>query len=371
MKPFSLLVAISILAAFIFVFGSKFGVSLSAFPPLAAIMDAQKADKKVSNVFRTVDGGNVWFAQSAVNAKENIGNMSIYDISLDVIDSNIAYIGTAQNGMFRTINNGQNWEKIYDRNNILSQTASVLKIEQDKKNPDNIYVAAFQNQRGVFLKSTDGGLSFIQTYITELDKYTVNAIAIDPSANHTIYIGTSQGGFFTSVDFGQTWAATEWIPGKIADIVINPHQSSEIYVVTNDRGLFRTQDKGKTWKNFSKEISKAAASNQAIALEIDPSNSNILYLAVTNGMLKSTDRGVTWKYLELLIPPKNLPVDSIKIDQNNRAVIYVGVKDLIYRSNDSGTNWSVIQIPIVAKERRIGVIEVDKRDSNSVYLGIK
>ncbi len=375
MKPASLIIVLLIITGFIvfLVPSADDGSVLTAFPPLKAILDNQQEKKQtpqVSNIYRTVDGGKIWFAQSWITADKKIPNVSIFDIVFDVNDSNIVYAATAA-GLYKTTNNGQNWDKVFDRNQILLPTASVFRVVQDKKNPENIYVAAYQNNRGVFLKSTDGGLSFLQTYITEFEKYAVTAIAVDPSKNNIIYIGTTQGGFFASYDFGETWQALYWITGQISDIIINDKNPSEIYVTTSNRGLFRTQDGGKTFKSFTREISRAAAYNNVISLQIDPANSNILYLGVTNGLLKSTNRGKTWKFVNMLIPPANLPLDSVKVDPTDRNNIYVAVGDLIYKSEDGGENWSVQQIILPSKERRIGVISIDKKDSNNVYLGVK
>lgn len=345
------------------------------FPPFKALQSngsqIAKQKQETGSIFRTIDGGKIWFAQSVINTQIGNRDIKIYDIVLDVKDSNIVYAGTYGHGIIKSVNNGQNWEQVFDRNNILLPNASVLKIAQDRKNPDFLYIAAYQNDRGVFLKSTDGGLSFIQTYITEFDKYAVSSIAINPAKNNIIYIGTTQGGFFTSYDFGETWEATKWITGSISDIVTNPANSKEIYVATSNRGLFRTSNEGKTWKGFSKELSRAAARNQVRSIQIDPINTNTIFLGVTNGVLRSTNRGASWEFLGLLIPPKNLPIDAVKINPINRNEIYVAAHDLIYKSEDGGINWSVQRIILSNKEKRIAEIEIDKKDPKNVYLGIR
>ncbi|MEK7453065.1 MAG: YCF48-related protein [Patescibacteria group bacterium] len=376
MKPLALIIVVGILFGIATLILSSSGESiLGSFPPLKALVNKNKnANKKIetSNIFRTIDEGEVWFPQSnTISADTKIGNIGVLDIALDVVDSNIGYVGTASNGLYKTINNGQNWEKLFDRNQVLLPNAGVLRVVQDTRKPDNIYLAAYQNERGVFLKSTDKGLSFIQTYIAEYDKYAVSAITVDPKNSNVIYIGTTQGGFFKSSDYGSSWEVIEWITGSISEIVINNRNTNEIYVATSDRGLFRTEDGGKKWKNFAKEISKAAASNQVKSIQIDPTNANILYLGVTNGLLKSLDRGESWKFLEMLIPPTNLPIDSVKVDPTDRNNVYVGVKDLIYKSEDGGTNWSVKRIILPTKEKRISVITIDTKEPQSVYLGIR
>ncbi|MBI3671728.1 hypothetical protein HY249_02955, partial [Candidatus Azambacteria bacterium] len=132
-----------------------------------------------------------------------------------------------------------------------------------------------------------------------------------------------------------------------------------------------TEDGGKKWKNFGEELSRAASYNQIKSIQLDPTNSNIIYLGVTNGVLKSTDRGESWKFLDMLIPPTNLPIDSVKVDQTDRNNVYVSVKDLIYKSEDGGVNWSVQRITLPTKEKRISVITIDTKEHQSVYLGIR
>jgi photosystem II stability/assembly factor-like uncharacterized protein len=375
MKPIALIIVLSIIIAFILVFTSSSVSIFSSFPPFKALQSngtgVIQQKKETGSIYRTIDSGKIWFPQSVISTQIGNGDIRIYDIVLDARDSNIVYAGTYGHGIIKSVNNGQDWEQIFDRNNILFSNSSVLKIVQDRKNPDILYVAAYQNKRGVFLKSTDGGLSFIQTYITELDEYAVSAIAINPAKNNIIYLGTTQGGFFTSHNFGETWEATKWITGSISDIVTNPSNSKEIYVVTSNRGLFRTSDGGRTWKGFSKELSRAAARNQIRSIQIDPINTNIIFLGVTNGVLRSTDRGASWEFLGLLIPPKNLPIDAVKINPVNRNEIYVAAHDLMYKSEDGGINWSVQRIPLSNKEKRIAEIEIDRKDPKNVYFGVR
>jgi len=375
MKPISLIIVLSIIVAFLLVFYSGSVNIFSSFPPLKALQSNSSSSttiekKETGSIFRTIDGGKVWFSQSVINAKGS-SDIGIYDIKFDVNDSNVIYAGTSGHGIIKSVNNGQNWDQIFDRNETLLSNASVLRIVQDRKDPELIYVAAYQNNRGVFLKSTDGGISFNQTYITEFDEYAVSSITINPAKNNIIYLGTTQGGFFTSYDYGETWEATYWITGSISDIVINPSNSNEIYVATSNRGLFRSSNGGKTWRGFSKELSKAAARNQIRSLQIDPINTNTLFLGVTNGVLKSTNRGASWEFIGLLIPPKNLPIDAVKINPINKNEIYVSAQDMIYKSDDGGVNWSVQRITLPGKDKRIAEIEIDRKDPKNVFFGVR
>ena len=369
MKPVSLLIILAIILAGLLVF-TPFSMKemFGSFPLFQVISQERAATMTSAPIFRTIDGGTTWFQQASLSATEALPAFNVLDLTLDVQDSTIIYAGTEGNGLYRSFNNGQNWEKVADRNNVLSPSASVYKIVQDRFNINNIYIAAFQNKFGVFLKSTDGGISFNQTYISQLENYPLEAIAINASSSNIIYAGTAQGGFLISQDYGETWKVAEWLTAQIADIVVNPGNASEIYVTTKNRGLFRSVDGGYTWKNFSKELSKVGGTGNIKMLRIDQLNASALYLALASGLVQSENRGATWKYAAILIPPRALPVDSVAIDPTNSKNIFVGVGNLIYKSQDGGTNWSVQKLNA---EKRIARILIDSKNPQSVFLGMK
>ena len=369
MKPVSLLIILAIILAGLLVF-TPFSIKemFGSFPLFQVISQERAATMTRAPIFRTIDGGTTWFPQASLSATEALPAFNVLDLKLDVQDSTIVYAGTEGNGLYRSFNNGQNWEKVADRNNVLSPGASVYKIVQDRFNINNIYIAAFQNKFGVFLKSTDGGISFNQTYISQLENYPLEAIAINASSSNIIYAGTAQGGFLISQDYGETWKVAEWLTAQIADIVVNPGNASEIYMTTKNRGLFRSVDGGYTWKNFSKELSKVGGTGNIKMLRIDQSNASTLYLALASGLVQSENRGATWKYAAILIPPRALPVDSVAIDPTNSKNIFVGVGNLIYKSQDGGTNWSVQKLNA---EKRIARILIDSKNPQSVFLGMK
>ncbi|HEY4519278.1 MAG TPA: YCF48-related protein [Candidatus Paceibacterota bacterium] len=375
MKPLSLIIVMSLIIGAILVFSpvslrniiASFplfkGLGTASEKPAATQLSAQQAI-----IWRTIDGGATWFPQTAVEADANLPEVSVLDIVFDKENSNIIYAGTEGAGLYRSFNNGQNWEKLIDRNGVLADNALVYKIVQDGKNVNNIYLAVFQDKRGMFLKSTDGGISFTRTYLTQLENYPVEAIAVNPSASNIIYMGTKQGGFFVSRDYGETWNAAKWITGQIIDIVVNPRNTDEIYAATRDRGLFRSSDGGETWHDFNKELARVSARHAISSFILESVNGDALYLAIANGLVKSNNRGRIWEFVNILIPSKALPVDAIAIDPGNPDMINVGVDTLLYKSEDGGVNWSVQKLDTA---KRIAIMTIDEKDPKSILLGMK
>ncbi|MCR4322945.1 MAG: YCF48-related protein [Candidatus Azambacteria bacterium] len=375
MKPLALIIVIAIITAAVLIFTPvSLNQILVSFPLFQSLADKntplQQGNIAVdrASIIRSIDSGTTWFPQVAIDAGSSIPSVSVLNLTLDHIDSNIIYAGTEGDGLYKSVNNGQNWEKMYDRNRILADDATIFDVAQDPRDVNNMYIAAFQNKYGVFLKSTDGGASFVQTYISQLENYPVEAIALHPSASNMVYIGTGQGGVFVSEDFGETWKVVKWLTGSVTNIVINPYNSFEMYAVVRGRGLFRSADGGREWKEFSRELSRISAHNNVMMFTMDPGDPNILYLALANGLIRSNNKGGTWEFVKILIPPNALPVDSIAVDPKNSRKIYVGVGALVYQSLDGGINWSVQKL---ATQKRISEILIDPKDTRSIFLGMK
>ena len=375
MKPLALIIVIAIIASAVLIFTPlSMNEIIASFPLFRSLADKsttlQRGDSAIdkASIIRSIDSGTTWFPQVAIDAGNNIPSVSVLNLALDRADSNIIYAGTEGDGLYKSVNNGQNWEKMFDRNRILADNAIIFDVAQDPRDVNTMYVVSFQNKYGVFLKSTDGGMSFTQTYISQLENYPVETIALHPSFGNILYIGTGQGGVFMSEDFGETWKVVTWLTGPVADLVINPNNPSEMYAVVRNRGLFRSTDGGRAWKEFSRELSRISPYNNVIMFAMDPGNTNVLYLALANGLVRSENKGSTWEFVKILIPPNALPVDSIAIDPKNSRRIYVGVSSLLYQSLDGGTNWSVQKL---ATHKRISDIVIDPRDSQSIFLAMK
>ena len=144
-------------------------------------------------------------------------------------------------------------------------------------------------------KSSDGGATFSPIF----DKYaqSIGTVALDPSdPDNVIWVGTGEtwtrnsvsigDGLYRSTDGGRNWKE---IPGfenseRIASVEINPNNSNEVYVGvlgalwgdSEDRGVYKTTDGGKTWD----KILYLGPSTGAADVIMDPKNPNILYASM-------------------------------------------------------------------------------------------
>ena len=174
----------------------------------------------------------------------------------------------------------------------------------------------------------------------------VNTIAFHPTNPNIIYVGAPAGGFWKSVNGGQTWiTTTDFLTNLgVSDIAINPSNPNEIFIITGDRdagdtysyGLMKSLDGGLTFNttSLSFNVTNYYRGNRVL---IDPNNTDVLIVATSNGIYRSSDGGNTF-----VNTFSSANLTDIEFHTTNSNIIYGASKGntSIYKSTDNGINWS-------------------------------
>lgn len=125
-------------------------------------------------------------------------------------------------------------------------------------------------------------------------------ITLDPSNPHTIFTGSYR--VWRSKNDGDNWTAVSPnLDGSaISAIEVAPANGRRVYVATENGGFFRSLDGGNTW---SPNLSSSILPGYTITrLESHPRNANLIFATVANfghsHVFRSRDGGVTWEDLD-------------------------------------------------------------------------
>lgn len=292
------------------------------------------------------DMGQTW---EQINVRDDalvFSSLNFLSIAIDPLDSKTIYLGTRENGLYKSSDKGKTWKRVWD--DVLSKWANVYDIALDSR---NIYIATYQDKRGRFFRSRDGGETWDEVYVVNELARAVFSIAVD---DRNIYIGTAQGGLLKSGDQGDSWQIVHWFDDVISDIAIS---GNEIYVSTFDQGMYRL--KNGEWVLLDMEDYSQAQNIEKIAL-----GGGAIYTASRYGVLVSHDRGETWEEIETVSPANTTPVMSLST--NN--FLFYGASSILYNSLDGGKRWIVNQLPDEKTEVR--ALAVDPRNPNNIYVGM-
>ena len=188
----------------------------------------------------------------------------------------------------------------------------------------------------------------------------VTGIAIHPKEPDLIYIRTDVGGLFKwNKKFSKWEQLLDWVEynnvayRNVDGLVLDPNNPDIVYI-TAGKDVLKSVDRGKTWKNTG--LGKVFMGNgddrwKGENIAVDPVNSNILCCGTRNdGLYYSSDAANTWQSIvnvpsgKINIGIRSIVFDAHSIKNGKCQVIYIGLPGVgIYRSNDAGKSFEFLQ----------------------------
>jgi len=185
----------------------------------------------------------------------------------------------------------------------------------------------------------------------------VNAIAIDPRSDNTVYIGAAEGGVWKTTDGGNTWTPLTDGQASLASgaIALDPTNPDTVYVGTGEQnfsgdsyygaGILKSTDAGATWTN----IVGPFLLDQIGAIVVNPANTQIVLCASDQGVWRSSDGGQTWTKT-LTGTATDLALDPGAPESVYAAIGYIagaffginGNLNGVYHSTDGGLTWQAL-----------------------------
>ncbi len=245
-----------------------------------------------------------------------------------------------------------------------------------------------------------------------LDGNAVSAIAVDPKAPTTVFVGLSSGGSSTGVyrtkDGGKNWSAlTNGVPAQGVH-ALAVHATQSFVIASAGIGIYRSTDGGDSWTESMNDP------GDVFSVVFHPTQNMAWTVTTQNGIYTSTDGGGSWVHVTSTgLPPLNtvglgpLAYDGSKLylgtggqgvyvssdggttftgpgtglpqafaDTVNAlvataarpgVVLALTNADGLYRSNDSGATWSKVTM---TDRTRYGALLIDPRSSNGFYVSV-
>src|SRR5258708_209146 len=177
----------------------------------------------------------------------------------------------------------------------------------------------------------------------------VNAIAIDPRDNNTVYIGAAEGGGWKTTDGGANWTPLTDDQPSIANgaIALDPTNPDIVYVGTGEEnfaqdsyygaGILKSTDGGKTWTNMVGPFLRAVIGSMAI----HPANGQVILLTTSSGIWRSEDGAANWTRVLSGVGT------FVLFDPTNGDIAYAALGNTggsslngVYKSTDGEKTWS-------------------------------
>ncbi|MFC1675274.1 hypothetical protein ACFL1K_05270 [Candidatus Omnitrophota bacterium] len=236
---------------------------------------------------------------------QNIGreNLDLRSVLIDLDDPRIIYAGSS-NSILRSEDGGDSWRRILS---VRGDNSEVNFILSDPRNKGDLYAATGS---GLYY-SRNQGVRWKRVFKGKSDEEGQCAIVVVSPG--TIYLGTRAGLFF-SRNNGRNWIRSSGKLGdsRILSIALDSGDTDYVYAASVD-GVFRTKDEGKSWQEIylaspaeknndngdeeSTDQDESSKTSDLRYITIDPNNPAHLYLATSNGVYKSQDRGERWQLL--------------------------------------------------------------------------
>jgi len=329
------------------------------------------------------------------------------------------FIGAGPGGLWKTVNNGNNFESIFDNEN----TSTIGDVAVAPSDHNIVWVgtgeANLRNSTyygdGVY-KSVDGGTRWKHMGLKET--HHIGKILIHPTVPNIVYVAAQghyysdneERGVYKSTNGGKSWTRVLTVKDGdtyvgATDLVMDPSDPNTLYATSYQRirrpwgfsgagpasGIHKTTNAGRSWTKLSNGLPGGLIGK--IGLALYPKNPDILYAiiedansskltyeerlreimngkpskepTVGNIVYRTDDGGRSWRRVsEGTVGERANYYGQIIVDPNNEDVLYV-LSSQVDISKDGGKTWS--RAFEYAGDNH--VLWIDPRDSRHMLLG--
>lgn len=254
------------------------------------------------------------------------GSAHVYTVEQSISNEDVLYAGTANAGVWKSVDHGENWIPVTYNLDV----NSVYAIEIDHTNENIVYAPMFNT----IMKSTDGGSTWNNTGDAAFQSTSifVRDIVSDPDNNLVVMAACDQG-LYRTANGGTTW--TQISPDFHLEVEFHPTDSDIVYTVSRDANdgnqdddytyFHKSIDNGVTFTNYTNGWPSGSGHQRRTEISVSPDRPSNVYAHATGsinggsglyGIYKSVDEGETWTF-ECCGPqpggPPDLPTGNINI----------------------------------------------------------
>ncbi len=317
-------------------------------------------------VLRSADHGSSWEPRNYVGSSKKgditIAGVSVLTLEFDPKDPAILYLGTADNGAFKTTNHAEKWERMGP------STGPVQNIAINSQNTDEIYLT----QKNVIYRSQDQGHVW-NIIDSEPRGLTINDFVVDSYLPDRLYRGLANGELQKSMNQGISWSLVHDFGSSIKKVLVDPRDTRRIFVFTATKGVFRSTNLGLDWVSLADNLVGKNTKKKKEILSFkdavfDFSKPSSLLYASQYGLYRTDDNGETWKKYQLLASADELNILAVGINHEAPQGLFYTSGSKLFKSDDDGQSWIVVDLP---SSKNAQVLLVHPGDSRIIYIGMK
>ncbi len=322
------------------------------------------------SILKSSDSGEGFASKVKIDDTLSLPAADILTINFDPNNPAILYVGTEADGIFRSWDGAEHWER------IIFPPQRVFGISVDVRNSERLLATGVWKKTGKIYESTDSGKNWKEVYTEPGEGTVVSSLIQSRLVPNVVYAGTSGGVILKSEDSGETWQNFGLTKGPVTDIYPHPRNQNSFIAAVFNIGIIRTLDGGKKYTESQstdfpddpRDANQNNSSGGILTIAPDPLRPEVVYAGMQGGMYRTDDYGKTWKNIDIIESSRKFPIRAIAVNPKNSDEISYSAGDTFYRSLDAGKSWTTTRLQ---SDKAASVIAYDWNDPRVIYVGLR